>query len=63
MVTQANLAALSTADLDWVTALKAPQVRTLKVAGALALSLFSIDKTSPRSADDFPGEQLDICLD
>lgn len=61
MVTQANLAALSAANLDWITALKAPQVQKLAAAGALPLSLFEQQHLAQITADDYPGERLVIC--
>jgi hypothetical protein len=61
MVTYANLAALSAASLDWITALKAPQVQKLAAAGALPLSLFGEQNLAEITADDYPGERLVIC--
>jgi hypothetical protein len=61
MVTHANLAALSAANLDWITALKAPQVQKLAAAGVLPLSLFEQQNLAEITADDYPGERLVIC--
>ena len=61
MVTHANLAALSAANLDWITALKAPQVQKLAAAGLLPLSLFEQQNLAQITADDFPNERLVIC--
>jgi transposase len=61
MVTHANLAALSAAKLDWITALKAPQVQKLAAAGVLPLSLFEQQNLAEITADDYPGERLVIC--
>jgi hypothetical protein len=58
MVTHANLAALSAANLDWITALKAPQVQKLAAAGVLPLELLGrqVDDVRPlgrvRRCDD-----------
>jgi hypothetical protein len=61
MVTHANLAALSAANLDWITALKAPQVQKLAAAGVLPLSLFEQQNLAEITTDDYPGERLVIC--
>jgi Transposase DDE domain len=61
MVTHANLAALSAANLDWITALKAPQVQKLAAAGVLPLSLFEQQNLAQITTDDFPNERLVIC--
>jgi transposase len=58
MVTHANLAALGAANLDWITALKAPQVQKLAVAGGvLPLSLFEQQNLAEITTDDYPGER------
>jgi len=61
MVTHANLAALGAEGIDWITALKAPQVQKLAAAGALPLSLFEQQNLAQITADDYPGERLVIC--
>jgi transposase len=61
MVTHANLAALGAVGIDWITALKAPQVQKLAAAGALPLSLFEQQNLAQITADDYPGERLVIC--
>jgi Transposase DDE domain len=61
MVTHANLAALGAANLDWITALKAPQVQKLAAAGVLPLSLFEQQNLAEITTDDYPGERLVIC--
>jgi hypothetical protein len=40
MVATPNLAALRDKQIDWITALEAPQVKALNAAGVLRLSLF-----------------------
>jgi hypothetical protein len=63
MVTKANLKHMSEAEgVDWITALKAPQIKKLVATGALQLSLF--DQTNLAeitAAQDFPGERLIVC--
>jgi len=62
MVTKANLATLAEADgLDWITALKAPQVKRLVAVGDLQLSLFDQHNLAEISSEEFPGERLVVC--
>jgi hypothetical protein len=62
MVTRANLDALAAADgVDWVTALKAPQVKKLAKSGAFQPSLFDETNLAEVSSGDFPGERLIVC--
>jgi DDE family transposase len=62
MVTKANLAALADGeDLDWITALKAPQVKRLVAGGDLQLSLFDQHNLAEISSDEFPRERLVVC--
>jgi hypothetical protein len=62
MVTRANLDALRAADgLDWITALKAPQVKKLAKTGAFQPSLFDQTNLAEISSEDFPGERLVVC--
>jgi len=62
MVTRANLDALRDTDgVDWITALKAPQVKKLATTGALQLSLFDQTNLAEITSDDFPGERLVVC--
>jgi|NGEPerStandDraft_6_1074524.scaffolds.fasta_scaffold41214_2 hypothetical protein len=61
MVTHANLAALGAENIDWITALKAPQVKKLATAGVLPLSLFAQENLAQIIADDYPGERLVVC--
>jgi len=61
-VTQANLEAIRAADrIDWVTALKAPQVKRLARTGAFQPSLFDQQNLAEISSDEFPGERLVVC--
>jgi hypothetical protein len=49
------------AGLDWITALRAPQVKALVRGGALQLSLFDQMDLAEVTSPDFPGERLVAC--
>jgi hypothetical protein len=49
------------AGLDWITALRAPQVKALVRDGALQLSLFDETDLAEITCPDFPGERLVAC--
>jgi Transposase DDE domain len=49
------------AQLDWITALRAPQVKNLVRGGALQLSLFDEQDLAEITSPDFPGERLVAC--
>src|SRR5207237_3346447 len=49
------------AGLDWITALRAPQVKALVRDGALQLSLFDQLDLAEITHPDFPGERLVAC--
>jgi Transposase DDE domain len=49
------------AGLDWITALRAPQVKTLVRDGALQLSLFDQTDLAEITHPDYPGERLVAC--
>jgi hypothetical protein len=62
MITQARLEeALKPAGLDWITALRAPAIRSLVEAGAIQLSLFDERDLAEIAAPDYPGERLVAC--
>jgi hypothetical protein len=61
MVTTANLAALRDQQIDWITALKAPQVKALNEDGVLQRSLFDEGNLAEIRHDEFPGERLIVC--
>ena len=62
MITQARIEAdIKPAGLDWITALRAPQIRALLDAGAFQLSLFDERDLASITADDYPGERLIVC--
>jgi Transposase DDE domain len=50
------------ADLDWITALRAPQVKKLVRDGALQLSLFDQLDLAEITHPDYPGERLVACM-
>jgi Transposase DDE domain len=49
------------AGLDWITALRAPQVKALVRDGALQLSLFDQTDLAEITCPDYPGERLVAC--
>jgi Transposase DDE domain len=49
------------AGLDWITALRAPQVKALVRDGNLQLSLFDQTDLAEITSPDFPGERLVAC--
>ncbi len=62
MATKANLEAMREADgVDWITALKAPQVHKLIKDGDLQLSLFDEANLAEIESDRFPDERLVVC--
>ncbi|HEX9520054.1 MAG TPA: IS1634 family transposase [Streptosporangiaceae bacterium] len=62
MLTAARLREdVAPAGLDWITALRAPQVKALVRDGALQLSLFDETDLAEITSPDFPGERLVAC--
>jgi Transposase DDE domain len=63
MITSARIAEdLRPAGLDWLTALRAPAIRTLADAdGPLQLSLFDERDMAEIASPDYPGERLIVC--
>lgn len=49
------------ARLDWITALRAPQVKALVADGALQLTLFDEVDLAEITHPDYPGERLVAC--
>jgi hypothetical protein len=49
------------AHLDWITALRAPQVKKLVRDGDLQLTLFDVQDLAEITSPDFPGERLVAC--
>jgi hypothetical protein len=50
------------AQLDWITALRAPQVKKLVRDGDLQLTLFDVRDLAEITSPDFPGERLVACM-
>jgi len=62
MITSARIRdELKPAGLDWITALRAPQIRALRDTGAFQLSLFDERDLAEITAPEFPGERLVVC--
>jgi hypothetical protein len=61
MVTKANIELLQSADVGWITALKAPQIQKLARQGDLQLSLFDQTNLAEIASEDYPGERLVVC--
>lgn len=62
MITEARLQeTIKPAGLDWITALRAPAIRSLVEAGAIQLSLFDERDLAEITAPDYPGERLVVC--
>ena len=63
MLTAARLREdVAPAHLDWITALRAPQVKKLVRGGDLQLTLFDAQDLAEITSPDFPGERLIACL-
>src|SRR5579871_152607 len=63
MLTAARLREdVAPADLDWITALRAPQVKALVRGGDLQLTLFDQADLAEITSPDFPGERLIACM-
>jgi transposase len=59
MITQTRINEdIKPAGLDWITALRAPQIRVLVDSGVFQLSLFDQRDLASITADDYPGERL-----
>ncbi|MGH3847409.1 MAG: IS1634 family transposase, partial [Pseudonocardiaceae bacterium] len=52
---------LRPAGLDWITALRAPQIKALVEADALQLTLFDEQDLAEIDSPDYPGERLVCC--
>ena len=62
MLTAARLREdVAPAHLDWITALRAPQVKKLVRVGDLQLTLFDVQDLAEITSPDFPGERLVAC--
>jgi hypothetical protein len=62
MITQARLdEEVKPADLDWITALRAPAIQGLLDGGVLQLSLFDQRNMAAITSPEYPGERLIVC--
>ncbi len=61
MITQAHAQTLKDQGVDFISALKSPQIRTLVTSGELQLSLFDQTNLAEISSPLFPGERLVVC--
>ena len=62
MITETRVeTVLKPAGLDWITALRAPTIRTLLDQGAFQLSLFDERDLAEVTSTDFPDERLVVC--
>ncbi|MBI2238956.1 MAG: IS1634 family transposase [Actinobacteria bacterium] len=63
MITQARITSdLTEAGLHWITALRAPAIRSLVEAGTIQISLFDqVNLAEVRNEQDYPGERLVVC--
>jgi len=62
MITQARITDdLKPAGLDWITALRAPDIKKLLASGTLQPSLFDERDLASITSPEFPGERLVVC--
>jgi Transposase DDE domain len=62
MITEARIREdVAPAGLDWITALRAPDIKALAESGQLQLSLFDERDMATIASPDFPGERLVVC--
>jgi hypothetical protein len=62
MVTRANLELMRSSEgVEWITALRAPQIQKLVKDGHLQLSLFDERNLAEITAPDYPSERLVVC--
>jgi hypothetical protein len=62
MITDARIREeIAPAQLDWITALRAPDIKALAEGGQLQLSLFDERDLATVISPDFPGERLIVC--
>lgn len=61
MLTSTRLGELAQRGVDWITALRAPQIQALLAAGDLQLGLFDERNLAEISSPAYPGERLVVC--
>ena len=61
MITQAHAASLKEQGVDFISALKSVQIRSLVNSGELQLSLFDEQNLAEITSTAFPGERLVVC--
>ena len=62
MITEARIKeTVKPADLDFITALRAPAIRKLVEVGELQLSLFDVRDLAEITSSHYPGERLVVC--
>lgn len=61
MITQAHAATFKAQGVDFISALKAPQIKALVAAGDLQLSLFDQTNLAEITSEQFPDERLVVC--
>ena len=62
MITEARIREdVAPAGLDWITALRAPDIKALAESGQLQLSLFDERDMATIASPDFPDERLVVC--
>lgn len=61
MITQAHATSMVEQGVDFISALKAPQIKALVAAGDLQLGLFDQVNLAEISSERFPGERLVVC--
>ncbi len=61
MITQALATDMINTGVDFISALKAPQIKALVTAGDLQLGLFDEVNLAEIASDRFPGERLVVC--
>ena len=61
MITQAHAKSMVESGVDFISALKAPQIKALVAAGDLQLGLFDQANLAEITSERFPGERLVVC--
>ncbi|MCA1700760.1 MAG: IS1634 family transposase [Actinobacteria bacterium] len=61
MITQAHAASMVKSGVDFISALKAPQIKALVASGDLQLGLFDQVNLAEITSERFPGERLVVC--